>query len=117
MLTSLFDLPSTWFWKGNRFLSSPEINQQSVYGMQLFVDSCPDKIQFIWVSLREMENISRGPTSGDFVTILTEGSMQDNTVARVQEYRLPFPLSIKCNVLRVGFSKESQNIPCATLKL
>ncbi len=32
MLTSLFDLPSTWFWKGNRFLSSPEINQQSMQG-------------------------------------------------------------------------------------
>jgi hypothetical protein len=32
---------------------------------------------------REMENISRGPNFGDFVTILTEGSMQDNTVARV----------------------------------
>jgi hypothetical protein len=31
-----------------------------------------------------MENISRGPTFGDFVTILTEGSMQDNTVARLQ---------------------------------
>jgi hypothetical protein len=26
---------------------------------------------------REMENISRGPTFGDFVTIRTEGSMQD----------------------------------------
>jgi hypothetical protein len=31
MRTSLFDLPSTWFWKGNRFLSSPEINQQSLH--------------------------------------------------------------------------------------
>jgi len=28
-----------------------------------------------------MENISRGPTSGDFVTIRTEGLMQDVTVA------------------------------------
>jgi hypothetical protein len=33
---------------------------------------------------REMENISRGPTFGDFVTILTERSMQDVTVARSQ---------------------------------
>jgi hypothetical protein len=44
---------------------------------------------------REMENISRGPIFGDFVTILTEGSMQDNTVAGLpstgQELRLPFP--------------------------
>jgi hypothetical protein len=40
-----------------------------------------------------MENISRGPTFGDFVTIRTEVSMQDITVAdyRVQEYRLPSP--------------------------
>jgi hypothetical protein len=37
----------------------------------------------------EMENISIGPTYGDCITILTEGSMQDNTVARIQEYRLP----------------------------
>jgi hypothetical protein len=42
---------------------------------------------------REMENISRDPTFEDFVTIRTEGSMQDVTVTRlrVQEYRLPFP--------------------------
>jgi hypothetical protein len=33
---------------------------------------------------REMENISRGPTFGDFVTIRTEASMQDITVARLQ---------------------------------
>jgi hypothetical protein len=41
-----------------------------------------------------MENKSRGPTFGDFVTICTEASMQDITVARlyrVQEYRLPSP--------------------------
>ena len=31
-----------------------------------------------------MENISRGPIFGDFVTILTEGLMQDNTIARQQ---------------------------------
>jgi hypothetical protein len=31
-----------------------------------------------------MENISRGPTVGDFVTIRTEASMQDVTVARLQ---------------------------------
>jgi hypothetical protein len=29
-----------------------------------------------------MENISRGPTFGDFVTILTERSMQDVMVER-----------------------------------
>jgi hypothetical protein len=46
--------------------------------------------------------------------------MQDNTVARLpstgQEYRLPSPPSIKCNVLRESLSEDSQNIPCATLK-
>ncbi len=31
---------------------------------------------------REMENISRDPTFGDFVTILTEMSMQDVMVER-----------------------------------
>jgi hypothetical protein len=65
---------------------------------------------------REMENISRGPTFGDFVTILTEVSMQDNTVARLQEYRLPSPPSMKCSVLRESLSVDSQNIPCGTLK-
>jgi hypothetical protein len=42
---------------------------------------------------REMENISRrGLTVGGFFTVLTEGSMQDITVAGVQEY-LQTPLS------------------------
>ncbi len=71
------------------------------------------------VSAREMENISRGSTFGDFVTLRTEASMQDVTVARlqrVQEYRLPSPPSFKCNVLRESLSVDSQNIPCATLK-
>jgi hypothetical protein len=42
---------------------------------------------------REMENISRGPTFGDFVTILTEGSMQGITVARLQSTGVQIPLS------------------------
>ena len=37
---------------------------------------------------REMENISRGRTFGDFVTIRTERSMQDVTVARLQSTRV-----------------------------
>ncbi len=37
---------------------------------------------------REIETISRGPTFGDFVTILTEGSMQNNTVAGLQSTRV-----------------------------
>ncbi len=42
---------------------------------------------------REMENISRGPTFGDFVTTLTGWSMQDNTVARLQSTRVKTTLS------------------------
>jgi hypothetical protein len=54
----------------------------------------------VLASFREMENISRrGITVGGFFTVLTEGSMQDITVAGVQEYRLPSHTSIKCNVL------------------
>ncbi len=48
-----------------------------------------------------MENISSGPTLGDFVTIFAKGSMQDFKVARLQNtkvYRLPSPTSNKCKV-------------------
>ncbi len=49
-----------------------------------------------------MENISRGPTFGDFVTILTEG------------YRLPSHPPL-LNVMYC-LCEDSQNIPCAPLK-
>jgi hypothetical protein len=42
-----------------------------------------------------MENKSRGPTYKDFVTVRTEASMQDVTVARLQSTRVqtsPLPL-------------------------
>jgi hypothetical protein len=55
---------------------------------------------------RDGEYKYRGPTFGDFVTIRTEASMQDITVARKQS---------KCNVLRESLSVDSQNIPCAAL--
>jgi hypothetical protein len=45
--------------------------------------------------IREMENIRRGPTFGEFATIVTEGSMQDNMVAklaRLQSKESPLPL-------------------------
>jgi hypothetical protein len=54
---------------------------------------------------REIENISRGSTFGDFVTIHREGSMQDVTVARlqsIQEYRLPSSLSFVTYCVRVS---------------
>jgi hypothetical protein len=44
-----------------------------------------------------MENINRGPTVGDFVTILREGSMQDITIASTR-VQTSFSPSIKCNV-------------------
>ncbi len=73
---------------------------------------------FLLVAFREMENISRGSTFGDFVTIRTEGSMEDVTVARLQSTRVQTPLSpsFKCNVLRESLSVDSQNIPGAALK-
>jgi hypothetical protein len=40
-----------------------------------------------------MENESRGPTFGDFVTIRSEGSMQDISVAGIQSTRVQTPLS------------------------
>jgi hypothetical protein len=56
-----------------------------------------------------MENIIRGPTFDDVVTILTEASMQDNTIA-------PHSPFIKCQVLRESLSEDSQIIPWGTLK-
>ncbi len=59
---------------------------------------------------REMENISRGPTFGDFVTVPTEGSMQDVTVASLPSTRVQTLLSplFKCNVLRESLSVDSK---------
>jgi hypothetical protein len=53
-----------------------------------------------------MENISRGPTFGDLVTIRTEASMQDVTVARLQSTRVQNPLSplFESNVTSVRVS-------------
>ncbi len=66
---------------------------------------------------REMENINRGPTFGDLVTISTERSMQDVTVARLQSTRLQTPLPFfQCNILRESLSVDRQNFRCATLK-
>jgi hypothetical protein len=71
-----------------------------------------------FITSREMKNISGGSTLKYFVTILTEGSMQDNTVKilRITSVQTPFSPYIKCNVLRDSLSEDSQNIPCATLK-
>jgi hypothetical protein len=68
--------------------------------------------------LREMENISRGSTFGDFVTIRTGGSMQNVTVVRLQSTRVQTLLSLlfKNVMYCVSLSVDSQNIPCATLK-
>jgi hypothetical protein len=70
-------------------------------------------------STREIENISRGHTFGNFVTIRPEASMQDITVARLQRTRVQTPLSpsFKCNVqycVRVSVWIV-KFIPCSTL--
>jgi hypothetical protein len=57
-----------------------------------------------------MENISRGLTFGDFVSIRTDVRTSQLQDYRVQEYRLPFPSSFKCNVLRESLSVDSQNM-------
>ncbi len=61
-----------------------------------------------------MDNISRGPTFRDFVTIRTEASKKNATVAR-QSTRVQTPLS-PLNVLRESLFVDSQNFFCATLK-
>jgi hypothetical protein len=61
--------------------------------------SCEMNISFIGIP-REMENISRGPTFGDFVTIRTEASMQYVTVARLQSTKsIDSPLPPLLNVM------------------
>jgi hypothetical protein len=49
---------------------------------------------FTLYGAREMENISKGPTFGDFVTIRSEASMQDVTVARLKSEGVQTPLSL-----------------------
>jgi hypothetical protein len=67
-----------------------------------------------------MENISRGPSFGDFVTILTmqRGVDAGHHGFKTTEYKSTDspPPSMKCNVLLESLSEDSQNIPCATLK-
>ncbi len=48
---------------------------------------------FLYGSAIEMGHIGRGPTFGDFVTIRTEASMQDVSVARLQSTRVQTSLS------------------------
>ncbi len=68
---------------------------------------------FLSLEAREMENLSRGPTFGDFANIRTDAFMQDVTVARIQSTRVQTPSSsppyFKCNVLRESLSVDGQN--------
>ncbi len=64
-----------------------------------------------------MENISRGPTFGDFVTIRTDDAGRHS--CKTTEYKStdsPFAPSFKYNVLCENLSMDSQKIPCPTLK-
>ncbi len=64
-----------------------------------------------------MENISRGSTFGDFVSILANGIDTDQHGCKTTEYKsTDYPLPPLVNVLRESLSEDSQNIPCATLK-
>jgi hypothetical protein len=83
------------FWISELFIMDPNC----------FSLICPER----W------ENINRGPTFGDFVTIAGHHSCKttDSQSTRVQS---PLSPSFKCNVLRDSLSVVSQNIPCATLK-
>ncbi len=50
------------------------------------------------------------PESGRYYSVYSVG-----TAKRVRKYILPSPPpSVKCNVLRMSLSQDSQNIPCAT---
>ncbi len=95
-----------------RFLRSEELSLRSLSAevqLYMYIVTLPKP--------REMENISRGSTFGDFVTILTQGPMQDNTVARLRSTRVQTPLPTPHrNVLHESLSEDSQNIPCAMLK-
>jgi hypothetical protein len=76
-------------------------------------------VAFLSVEAREMEDISRGPTFGDFVTIRTEASMQDVTFERLQSTRVQTPsLPPLLNVMYcVRVSLRTVKIfPYATLK-
>ncbi len=117
MLTSLFDLPSTWFWKGNRFLSSPEINQQSMYAV-----SCRSMsgLNPAHLGLTQRDGVykQRSLLRG-FVSLPVSSQRGRYRTTRlqyygVQEQGIPSPPSFKCNVLRESLSDESQNTQCAT---
>jgi hypothetical protein len=73
---------------------------------------------YTWVLVsnlpREMENISRGPTFGDFVTLSAQ--RRRCRTSQLQDYRLTSPPSFKFNVLRESLSVDSQNIPRRTTK-
>jgi hypothetical protein len=49
---------------------------------------CPYSVNKNYYTRRDLEYISRCPTFGDFVTILTETSMEDVTVARQKSTRV-----------------------------
>ncbi len=78
------------FWR-SKILMTPSVPGQDNQNSHDIVRSWTIKISLM--RTREMENISRGHTFGDFVPIRTETSLQDVTVARLQSTRVPTPLS------------------------
>jgi hypothetical protein len=71
-----------------------EIIATGGYWLPRIIKGRCDEIHYIKAERWRM--VSRGPTFGDFftmVTILTEGSMQNNAVARLQSTRVQTLLS------------------------
>jgi hypothetical protein len=68
-------------------------NLSTVGAEQLLLDTHSLKVPGTFVLTRETENISTGPNFGDFVTIRTEGSMQDITFTRLKSTRVRTSLS------------------------
>ncbi len=111
--------PAPPWWSGYRPPETKTGCNFDSWLLSLRTYSQDENKEFVYLVLtREMGNLSRGPTFGDFVTIRIEASMQDITVARLRSTRVqtPLPPSFKCNVLRESLSVDSQNIPCGTLK-
>jgi hypothetical protein len=59
-------------------------------------NTCVTEVCYIWI---EIWRVCRGPTFEDLVTIRTEASMQDVTVARLESTRVKTLLSPSFNVM------------------
>ncbi len=110
-----------YFWYIFFFLIISWLQFEACISILQFNNDFIEGLRVCLVQGREMENISRGPTFGDFVTIRTEASMQDVTVTRLQSTRVQTTDSLLPSLLNVMYCVKVslwtvKNIPCATLK-